>query len=239
MSEILTAEDLHVSYGPIRAVRGISISIRRGETIAVVGANGAGKTTLLRALANELPHTKGSIAYLGAPTRGLAPYSLAKRGLLHIPEGRGILATMSVDENLRLAFDRNPRSAGKPFSEIVGNVFERFPRLHERQTQLAGSLSGGEQQMLAMARAIVSPPELLLVDEPSLGLSPLMIGEVFSLLAAFKKAGMTILVVEQNALAALKLSDRAYVLRQGEIVAQGEAAKLLADTDMIRHYLGS
>jgi branched-chain amino acid transport system ATP-binding protein len=233
---ILEVEDLHAGYGPIKAVRGCSLVLSPGETVAVIGANGAGKTTLLRALSNLLPHEQGRVKFLGEPADGAPPHHLARRGMLHIPEGRGTLGRLAVHENLRIAYDARP--ASQPFEDALKRVFARFPRLGERQGQTAGSLSGGEQQMLALARALINPPRLLLVDEPSLGLSPAMVVEAFRALREFRDSGMTILLVEQNVLSALKLANRAYVLRQGQIVMQGDSGKLLAEGDMLKHYLG-
>ena len=239
---ILDVRDLHVSYGPIKAVRGISLTVGRGETAAVIGANGAGKTTLMRAVSNLLPPAKGDIRLEGEPTARVAPHALARRGLLHIPEGRGTLQRLSVIENLRIAFDREAggaRGADREFPAALDQVYARFPRLAERRTQAAGTLSGGEQQMLALARAIIRRPLLLLLDEPSLGLSPRMVREAFEVLAQFKTDGIPMVIVEQNARAALGLADSGYVMRQGEIVFAAAARDLLNDASMLRHYLGS
>ncbi len=239
---ILEVKDLHVSYGPIKAVRGLSLTVRHGETTAVIGANGAGKTTLMRAISNLLPPAAGEIRLHGAPTVAVAAHALARRGLLHIPEGRGTLQRLSVLENLRIAFDRQsggPTDPGRSFAAALEAVYARFPRLAERSAQAAGTLSGGEQQMLALARAIIQRPALLLLDEPSLGLSPRMVREAFEVLGEFKAAGIPMILVEQNARAALGLADSGYVMRQGEIVFQAAARDLLKDPAMLRHYLGS
>jgi len=233
---VLAVEALHVAYGPIKAVRGCTLRLDAGETVAVVGANGAGKTTLLRALSNLLPHESGSVRYLGAPTERAGPHELARRGLFHIPEGRGTLGRLEVRENLRIAYDVRP--ADRSFEAALERVFERFPRLRERHDQLAGTLSGGEQQMLALARALINPPRVLLVDEPSLGLAPALVEEAFAVLGEFHAEGIAILLVEQNVYSALRLAQRGYVLRQGEIVMEGPSAKLLADAEMLKHYLG-
>jgi branched-chain amino acid transport system ATP-binding protein len=233
---ILQVDDLYVGYGPIKAVRGCSLTLDAGETVAVVGANGAGKTTFLRAICNVLPHESGSVSFLGAPTAGAKAHDLARRGLLHIPEGRGTLGRLTVRENLRIAYDVRPSATA--FEAALERVFGRFPRLRERHDQLAGTLSGGEQQMLALARALINPPRLLLVDEPSLGLAPALVEEAFAVLRDFHAEGIAVLLVEQNVYSALGLARRAYVLRQGEIVMQGESAKLLADAEMLKHYLG-
>ena len=239
MMDVLSAEDLHVNYGAIRAIRGISMHVRDGEVIAIIGANGAGKTTLLKALANELPLASGRILYNGQKTVGMAPHRLAKAGLLHIPEGRGTFMSMTVRENLRLAFERMERRPQGSFDDRIGLVFSRFPRLYERQRQLAGSLSGGEQQMLALARVILSPPDILLLDEPSLGLSPAMVKAVFALIKEFRDLKMTIIVVEQNALSALALADRAYLIRQGKVVLEGDAEEIARRSNLSDYYFGT
>ncbi len=239
---ILDVRDLHVSYGPIKAVRGLSLTVCRGETLAVIGANGAGKTTLMRAISNLLARSAGEIRLQGEPTAAVPPHTLARRGLLHVPEGRGTLQRLSVLENLRIAFDRQaggPRDRGRGFIAALEEVYARFPRLAERSAQAAGTLSGGEQQMLALARAIIQRPVLLLLDEPSLGLSPRMVREAFDVLAEFKAEGIPMVLVEQNARAALALADSGSVMRQGEIVLTAAARDLLNDPAVLRHYLGS
>jgi len=238
MSEtLLETRNLSVAYGPIRALNGVSIAVARGETVAVVGANGAGKTTLMKALSALLPAQAGEIAFKGRAVRGLGPHDLARAGLLHVSEGRGTLGTLSVEENLRIAYDVRPTP--RAFGEATDEVFARFPRLAERRRQRASSMSGGEQQMLALARAMMNPPELLLIDEPSLGLSPLLVKEAFRVLHEFRARGTTMLVVEQNVRSALRLADRGYVLRQGEVVMTGAAAELLADQGLLNRYLGT
>jgi branched-chain amino acid transport system ATP-binding protein len=238
MTTILSVDNLHVSYGAIRAVRGVSFQVRSGEVVAVLGANGAGKTTLLKALANELPRGSGSITYKGRNTAGVMPYRLAADGLLHIPEGRGTFTTMTVLENLRLAFERANKQSQSSFSTRVEAVFERFQQLRGKQHELAGSLSGGEQQMLALARVILSPPDLLLLDEPSLGLAPAMVATVFALVKEFRNLKITTIIVEQNAVASLALADRACIIRQGQIVLEGEAAEIARETNLSRLYFG-
>ncbi|MGC2520964.1 MAG: ABC transporter ATP-binding protein [Burkholderiales bacterium] len=233
---VLAVDGLKVSYGPIEAIRGCAIEVRDGETVAVVGANGAGKTTLLRAICNMIPWSGGSIYYRGRAIAGAPTHKLAKDGILHLPEGRGVIGTLTVWENLRLAY--NARPTQRNFAAMLEEVFEHFPRLSERRHQRAGSLSGGEQQMLALARAVVSPPQILLLDEPSLGLSPIMVREAYRILHGFRARGMTILLVEQNVRAALRFAHRAYVLRQGAIVQQGTGEALLADADLFNQYLG-
>ena len=234
---LLEVDRLEVAYGPIRALRGCSLRVAAGETVVVVGANGAGKTTLLRAISNVLPHTAGEVRFDNRSTRGVRTDLLTRQGLLHVPEGRGVIARLTVEDNLRLAYDR--QAPTEPFAEACARVFVRFPRLQERLAQSAGSLSGGEQQMLALARALINPPPMLLVDEPSLGLSPAMVREVFRVLREFKANGVTLLLVEQNVRQALGIADRAYVLRHGEIVNESSGSALLADPDMLGYYLGS
>jgi len=245
---VLAVEGLHVAYGPIQAIRGCAIEVREGETVAVVGANGAGKTTLLRAICNMIPWSAGRIVYRGRAIAGVPTHQLAMNGILHLPEGRGVIGTLTVWENLRLAYNTRPaentrqaqnaRQREHDFAAVLEQVFEHFPRLDERRQQKAGSLSGGEQQMLALARAVVSPPRILLLDEPSLGLSPIMVREAYRILHGFRARGMTILLVEQNVRAALRFADRAYVLRQGAIVQQGTGEALLADAELFNQYLG-
>jgi len=232
---VLSVDNLSVSYGPIKAVRDCSFDLRQGETVAVVGANGAGKTTIMRALSNLVPHEAGTVRFAGKPTSGVPPYELVRGGLLHVPEGRGVFGRLSVLENLRIGYDVRPSPA--PFEAALETVFARFPRLRERASQRAGSMSGGEQQMLALAKAVVNPPAVLLVDEPSLGLAPIMIREAFAAMAEFKRAGVAVLLVEQNVRSALALADRGYVLRQGEIVMEGESKSLLAQEDALKRHL--
>lgn len=236
MNPVLDATDLHVSYGPIRAVRGISLQVQAGETVAIVGANGAGKSTLMRALSGVLPIASGAAHFLGSDIRNTPPHMLARNGMLHVPEGRGTLHNMRVEENMRLAWEIRPTEI--PFPEAAQLVFERFPRLYERRHQLAGNLSGGEQQMLAIGRALINRPKLLLVDEPSMGLSPLFANEVFHVLAELRDSGMTILLVEQNVRRALELAHRAYVLSHGVFVATGDAAAMAEDPMVVAGYLG-
>lgn len=232
---VLAIENLHVSYGPIRGLRGCTLEVRPGEAVAVVGANGAGKTTLLRAVCNMLPWT-GTIRLDGVPTDRKPTYKLVRQGVLHLPENRGILTTQTVLENLRLAFDSYPPT--RSFASAVEEAFGHFPRLRERRAQPAGNLSGGEQQMLALARAIISTPKILLLDEPSLGLSPRMVREAYRVLNSFKARGIAILLVEQNVHAALRFANRGYVLRQGVIVRQDEAEVLAHDGELFNRYLG-
>src|SRR5690606_36508750 len=236
MSVVLETTELHVSYGPIRALRGISLSVEQGETVAIVGANGAGKTTLMHALSGVLPIASGTARFLNQDIRTTAAHTLARSGMLHIPEGRGTLQNMRVEENLRLAWEIRPTQTA--FEDAIQVVFERFPRLAERREQLAGNLSGGEQQMLAIGRALINRPTLLLVDEPSMGLSPLFAQEVFQVLAELRDSGMTILLVEQNVRSALSLAHRAYVLSHGAFTASGDAAAIAQDPAVVAGYLG-
>ena len=233
----LAVTDLHVAYGPIKALRGVSLQANEGQTIAVLGANGSGKTTLLRAISNMLARQQGAVRINGADTAGVPAHRLVREGLLHVPEGRGTIGRLTVRENLRIAYDLRPTAPS--FEAALELVFARFPRMGERIAQLAGSLSGGEQQMLTLARAIVNRPRLLLVDEPSLGLSPVMVDEAFAVLREFQASGMTILIVEQNVRKTLSFAHQGYILRQGQIVASGSGAELLRDPAILSHYLGA
>ncbi len=237
MTALLTVQGLHAGYSAIRALRGCSLEVAKGETVAVVGANGAGKTTLMRAISGMIRATAGHVTFDGTPIDGWPPHRLVGWGLLHVPEGRGTILGLTVGDNLRLAHAGG--TTREPFDAAVARVYARFPRLCERQMQRAGNLSGGEQQMLALSRAIVAPPRLLLVDEPSLGLSPLATSEVFAALAEFKASGMGMLIVEQNVRRTLRIADRAHVLRQGVFVASGTGAELLTDPALLTGYLGA
>jgi len=233
---LLSAQAMSVAYGPIRAVRGCSFDIHAGETVAIVGTNGAGKSTLMRALSGVIPVAAGQVVYDGVQINRLAPHLRVRRGLVHVPEGRGVIRHMTVDENLRLAYDMRPPA--DPYAQALRGVFATFPRLEQRLHLSAGNLSGGEQQMLALARALIHRPRLLLVDEPSLGLSPLLTKEVFGVLRTFREAGVTILLVEQNVRAALGLADRGYVLRMGEIVFSGTSREMLDHPEIVSQHLG-
>jgi len=233
----LAVTDLHVAYGPIKALRGVSLHADAGETVAVLGANGSGKTTLLRAISNMIARQQGSVRINGADTAGAPAHLLVREGLLHVPEGRGTIGRLTVRENLRLAYDLRPTD--QSFETALERVFARFARMGERIDQRAGNLSGGEQQMLTLARAIVNRPRLLLVDEPSMGLSPVMVDEAFAVLREFQASGMTILIVEQNVRKTLRFAQRAYILRQGQIVSSGSGAELLRDPAILNHYLGA
>ena len=233
---LIEVSGLEVSYGAIRALRGLDLVVQPGETVAIVGANGAGKTTLMRTLAGVLPASAGSARFDRLDIRRSAAHELARAGLLLVPEGRGTLQAMSVAENLRLAWEVRPSQ--RSHDEALAEVLARFPRLAERISQPAGNLSGGEQQMLALARALMNPPRVLLLDEPSMGLSPRFRREVFHLLAELRDAGMTLLLVEQNVRSALALAHRAYVLSQGRFTASGPAAELASDPAVVAAYLG-
>jgi len=235
--KVLAVRALHASYGPIKAVRGVTLEVRPGESVAVIGANGAGKTTLLRAISGMIQQVTGDVLFAGVQVRRQRSHALARAGVLHVPEGRGTLPNLTVAENLQLAWEVRP--AKEDFEAALGRACEVFPRLGERLAQRAGTLSGGEQQMLALARAIVNPPKLLLVDEPSLGLAPVLVFEAYRALRRFQAEGMAILLVEQNMEQALRFAHRAYVLKQGEFVAEGRSDQLLAEPGMLEHYLGS
>ena len=229
MSEILEVADLRVRYGAVEAVHGISFTADGGAVTALIGANGAGKSSTLAAISGLVPAT-GHVAFEGRDHSGSAPHAIVRAGIVQVPEGREILARMSVEENLLLGL-RGSRDA-------LGGAYERFPILAERRALAAGNLSGGEQQMLAIARALLARPRLLLLDEPSLGLAPKMVAAVFEILADLKRQGVTMLLVEQNALRALRLADRAYVLDLGRITMSGTGEALLHDEAVARTYLG-
>ena len=235
---ILDVKHLSVAYGKVEALHDVSLTIRRGEIVTVIGPNGAGKTTLLSALMGLLPAT-GDIVYMGqGQGREREVETLVRHGMTLVPEKRELFAEMSVEDNLILgAFDRY-RTGHRDHMETMDEVFELFPRLEERRTQLAGTLSGGERQMLAMGRALMAKPRLLMLDEPSLGLAPLIIKEIFRIIAELKETGVAILLVEQNARAALQVSDYAYVLETGEVSLAGPSQELAADPRVIESYLG-
>ena len=236
MSALLQVTDLRVAYGGIQAVKGVSFQVNEGELVSLIGSNGAGKTTTMKAITGSLIPSAGRIEYLGRDIRGQGSWDLVQQGLVMVPEGRGVFTRMSILENLQMgAYLRN--DAARIQSDIE-RVFTLFPRLKERRAQLAGTLSGGEQQMLAMGRALLSRPKLLLLDEPSMGLSPLMVDKIFEVIAEVAALGVTLLLVEQNASRALKMAQRAYVMESGEISMQGEAKALLHDPKVRAAYLG-
>jgi branched-chain amino acid transport system ATP-binding protein len=235
-NRLLEVSDLEVAYGDVRALWGVSIHVDAGSVVAIVGANGAGKTTLLRAISGLLPTQRGTIALGGASLAGLAPEAIACMGIAHVPEGRGLFRQMTVLENLELgAFQPKARANMR---QALDKAYALFPRLKERASQKAGSLSGGEQQMLAIARATMSDPQLLILDEPSIGLSPLVVQQMFSLIETLHRQGVTILLVEQNIHQALKIADYAFVLKTGEIAMQGTGVELIADPEIQKAYMG-
>ncbi|MGE0768535.1 MAG: ABC transporter ATP-binding protein [Hyphomicrobiaceae bacterium] len=232
---MLKVSDLRASYGGIQALHDVSIEVNAGEVVALIGANGAGKSTLLNAISGIVP-ARGSVRFKNDEVLGRRPAAIARRGLLQVPEGRQILNDLSVEENLKLG---KLALGGRPATWTLDQVVDVFPVLGKRQSQMAGSLSGGEQQMLAIARALMGAPEVLLLDEPSLGLAPLIVDQVFSVLARLNAAGLTILLVEQNARRALAASSRAYIMERGKIVQHAAASALAADPSIVSYYLGN
>lgn len=237
MSEpILQVENLEVYYGVIQALKGISFHVNRGEIVSLIGANGAGKTTTLHTVTGLLRAKRGSIVYQGKELTNIPPHKIVSLGLAHVPEGRRIFQNLSVYDNLLLgSYTQNDKAK---VEKIMEQVFEQFPRLKERKRQLAGTLSGGEQQMLAMGRALLSDPDMIVMDEPSMGLSPLLVSEVFEIIKSFRDAGKTVLLVEQNAKKAMTVSDRVYVLETGAITTEGKASELINDERIKKAYLG-
>ena len=236
MGTMLTVNDINVFYGAIHAIKGVSLEVNEGEIVTLIGANGAGKSTILRTISGLLKPKTGSIQFEGQEIAGMPAHEIVQTGISQVPEGRRIFAEMSVLENLELgAFTRKDKDGIKADMELV---FERFPRLKERIGQLAGTLSGGEQQMLAMGRALMSRPRLLLLDEPSMGLAPLLIKEIFAIIQDINKTGTTVLLVEQNANMALSIAHRAYVLETGRITLSGDAKELAASDEVRKAYLG-
>jgi branched-chain amino acid transport system ATP-binding protein len=232
---LLKVSGLKVSYGGIQAVKGISFEVREGELVSLIGANGAGKTTTLKAITGTQAVAGGDIEFMGKPIKGQGAWNLVKQGLVMVPEGRGTFTRMTIVENLQMgAYVRNDSEVAAD----IDKVFGIFPRLKERATQLAGTMSGGEQQMLAMGRALMARPKVLLMDEPSMGLSPIMVDKIFEVVNDIHRQGTTVLLVEQNASRALGLADRGYVMDSGEITMQGEAKSLLADPRVRAAYLG-
>lgn len=233
---MLTIRDLHVSYGAIHAIHGISLTVEDGEIVSLIGANGAGKTTILHTITGLKKASSGTIEYDGHDLLKIRPCDIITLGMAHVPEGRHIFPVMTVAENLEMgAYIKNNRDE---IQEKMKEVFERFPRLRERRKQLAGTLSGGEQQMLAVGRALMSSPKILLMDEPSMGLSPLLVKEIFKIIQEVHRQGITVLLVEQNAKMALSIADRAYVLETGDISIWGDAKELLKDDRVRKAYLG-
>jgi branched-chain amino acid transport system ATP-binding protein len=235
-SVLLKVSGLRVAYGGIQAVKGISFEVCEGELVSLIGANGAGKTTTLKAITGIQPMSAGEIEFLGKPVRGRGPWQLVNQGLVMVPEGRGVFQRMTITENLLMgAFVRRDKAAIEADME---KVFGVFPRLKERRHQLAGTMSGGEQQMLAMGRALMASPKVLLMDEPSMGLSPIMVDKIFEVVDDIHKQGTTILLVEQNASRALQLAQRGYVMDSGEVTMSGDAQGLLSDPKVRAAYLG-
>ena len=233
---LLEVRGLKVAYGGIQAVKGVDFEVREGELVSLIGSNGAGKTTTMKAITGSLPFVEGDIKYLGQSIRGKGAWDLVKQGLAMVPEGRGVFARMTITENLQMgAHIRNDKP---DIAKDMEKVFATFPRLRERKDQLAGTLSGGEQQMLAMGRALMSRPKVLLMDEPSMGLSPLMVDKIFEVVKEVYQQGVTILLVEQNASRALQIANRAYVMESGLITMSGDARQLLTDPKVRAAYLG-
>ena len=234
---MLEIKDLNVFYGAIHALKGISLTVDEGELVSLIGANGAGKTTTLHTISGLLTAASGSITLDGKDLQKVAPNKIISMGLAHVPEGRHVFARMTVEENLRMgAYIIKDQ---KKISENLENVYSHFPRLKERSRQLAGTLSGGEQQMLAVGRAMMAKPKLLMMDEPSLGLAPLVVKDIFSIIRELKSEGITILLIEQNANAALRCADYGFVMETGRITMTGTGAELLANEDVKAAYLGS
>ena len=232
---MLSIHDLHVYYGSIHAVKGVSLEVQDGEIVTLIGANGAGKSTVLNTISGLLKPRSGSIEFMGENVAGMHPDKVVQKGLVQCPEGRRIFARMTVEENLQMG------AYTRPNSEIAGNlehVYELFPRLKERYKQVGGTLSGGEQQMLAMGRAMMSQPKLLMLDEPSMGLAPLLVEQIFEIIKSLHQVGTTILLVEQNAQMALQVADRAYVLESGQITLSGLGKELLESDSIKKAYLG-
>ncbi|MFA9465444.1 MAG: ABC transporter ATP-binding protein [Velocimicrobium sp.] len=233
---MLKVTDLEVSYGMIQAIRGISFEVEQGEVIALIGANGAGKTTILHTVTGLIKGKAGKIEFEGQDITKVAGHKIVSLGMAHVPEGRRVFADLTVLENLKLgAYTRTDK---QEIEDTLTMVYKRFPRLEERKSQLAGTLSGGEQQMLAMGRALMSHPKIILMDEPSMGLSPIFVSEIFDIIKEISASGTTVLVVEQNAKKALSIADRAYVLETGTIVLDGPAKDLLENDSVKKAYLG-
>jgi branched-chain amino acid transport system ATP-binding protein len=233
---MLTIENLEVCYGVIRAIKGISFTVDEGEVIALIGANGAGKTTILHTITGLVPAKAGSIQFEGHELTKTPAHKIVAMGMAHVPEGRRVFSQLTVLENLQLG--AYTRSDKQEIAASLRMVYERFPRLEERKNQVAGTLSGGEQQMLAMGRALMSHPKIILMDEPSMGLSPILVSEIFDIIKSISESGTTVLLVEQNAKKALSIADRAYVLETGSIVLSGDASDLMHDDSIKKAYLG-
>ena len=233
---MLEVKDLKVYYGMIEAIKGVSFHVEEGEVIALIGANGAGKTTILHTVSGLLSPKNGSVTFEGVDITKIPGHKIVSMGMAHVPEGRRVFAQLSVLQNLKMgAYTRKDK---QEIEDTLKMVFKHFPRLEERQNQLAGTLSGGEQQMLAMGRALMSHPKIILMDEPSMGLSPIFVNEIFNIIKEVSKSGTTVLLLEQNAKKALSIADRAYVLETGNIVLEGKASDLLNDDSIKKAYLG-
>ena len=235
MAAMLEVNDINVYYGAIHAIKGISFEVNEGEVVTLIGANGAGKSTTLKTISGLLHSTTGSISFQGESIVGVPPHKLVSRGLAQVPEGRAVFLQMTVEENLEMGAYTRPNTEIDPG---IARVYEQFPRLKERRKQIAGTLSGGEQQMLAMGRALMSSPKLMMLDEPSMGLAPILVEQIFDIIKALHKAGTTILLVEQNARMALSVADRGYVLETGKVVTSGSGQELLDDESVKKAYLG-
>ena len=236
MQPLLEVQNLEVNYGVIRALKGISFKVNKGEIVSLIGANGAGKTTTLHTITGLVHPKAGTVCFNGLDITHLPAHKIVANGLVHVPEGRRIFQNLSVYDNLLLgSYIRKDKAA---IAQDMKHVFDLFPRLEERKTQMAGTLSGGEQQMLAMGRALLSGGEMIVMDEPSMGLSPLLVSEVFEIIQSFREQGKTVLLVEQNAKKAMSVSDRVYVLETGEITINGNAADLINDERIKKAYLG-
>jgi branched-chain amino acid transport system ATP-binding protein len=234
---MLKVDNLHVYYGLIHAIKGVSFEVQEGEIVTLIGSNGAGKTTILKTISQILHQTEGDILFMGNSITGMNAHDIVHQGICHVPEGRRVFPGLTVLENLEMgAYHRKDKDQ---IREDLVTVFQRFPRLEERKHQSAGTLSGGEQQMLAMGRALMSRPKILLLDEPSMGLAPILVQEIFSIIEDINKAGTTILLVEQNANQALHVSDKGYVLETGKIIASGSAKELMDDEAVKEAYLSA
>lgn len=233
---MLEVKDLEVYYGMIQAIKGISFEVNEGEVIALIGANGAGKTTTLHTITGLLKPKKGSVMFEGTDITKIPAHKIVGLGMAHVPEGRRVFASFTVLQNLKMgAYTRNDKDE---MEDTLNMIYKRFPRLEERKNQLAGTLSGGEQQMLAMGRALMSKPKIILMDEPSMGLSPILVNEIFDIIQSVSASGTTVLLVEQNAKKALSIANRAYVLETGKIVLEGDAKELMNDDSIKKAYLG-
>ena len=233
---MLEVRDLQVYYGVIQAIKNVSFKVNEGEIIALIGANGAGKTTILQTISGLITPKQGEIIYDGTDLKKVPAHHIVSMGLAHVPEGRRVFSQLTVYENLLMG--SYTRSDKKETEETLRRVYERFPRLEERKNQMAGTLSGGEQQMLAMGRALMSKPKIVLMDEPSMGLSPILVEEVFDIIQSINKSGTTVLLVEQNAKKALSIAHRAYVIETGKIVLEGDAKELMNNESVKKAYLG-